>query len=108
MGGLSEAIDFAATKAALAKDCPVYSLPKPSEFVALFQLLQHLGQPENDEFELKPKAALQGTSLLRAALPLLRELAPEQVKEVVRGLRNLATLQQERVGCFMPIVPVIR
>ena len=108
LGGLSEAIDFAATKAALAKDCPVYSLPKPSEFVALFQLLQHLGQPENDEFELKPKAALQGTSLLRAALPLLRELAPEQVKEVVRGLRNLATLQQERVGCFMPIVPVIR
>ncbi len=108
LGGLSEAIDFAATKAALAKDCPVYSLPKASEFVALFQLLQHLGQPENDEFELKPKAALQGTSLLRAALPLLRELAPEQVKEVVRGLRNLATLQQERVGCFMPIVPVIR
>ena len=47
-------------------------------------------------------------ALLRHALPLLGELAPAQVRELQRTLRNLTILQRERVGCFMPAVPQVR
>lgn len=45
--------------------------------------------------------------LLRAAVPLTRELAPVQAMELVRCLRNLAILRNEQVGGFIstPLVP---
>ena len=42
------------------------------------------------------------------ALPLLRGLAPEKLRQVVDSLRNALILQREHVGCFMPFDLEIR
>ena len=107
LGGVADALDFAAKKAGLGRDYAVQIIPKPSglkELLGLFQKM--MGEEGEDEFEVA--ARLSGDPLYRSVLPLLRELAPTQIQELVRGLRNLAILRQEKVGCFMPIVPQIR
>jgi protease-4 len=109
LGGLTDALDLAATKAGLGRDYEVQILPKPSGFEAFLKLLQKLtGQDEKDEFEVAAGSRLRADPLCRAVLPLLSELTPTQWREFARGLRNLLILQQEKVGCFMPLVPQIR
>ncbi len=109
LGGLSDALDFAAKKAGLGVDYKVHVLPKPSgfeEFVGMLQ--QMMGKEDQDEFQIGPSATVSSDPLFKAALPLLRELAPGEVNELMRGLRNLVIIQREHVGCFMPFVPQVR
>jgi protease-4 len=125
LGGLSDAIDLAASKAGLGRDYEIYNLPKASDLAAFLNFLRQLtGKDAADEFEVGvagPPAAdalsrlPTGTllhpaadALLRKALPLLGELAPAQTAELLRTLRNLTILQREHVGCFMPAVPQVR
>lgn len=108
LGGLSDALDFAAGKAGLGSDYTVIPIPKPSGFAEFFDMLQKLmGEDEKDDYKIGAEATLRSDPLLKAALPLLRELAPAQVRELFRGLRDLLILQRERVGCFMPVVPQV-
>ena len=107
LGGLSDALDLAATKAGLPRDYAVQLVPKPSGIEAFVSMLHKLmGGEGKDDFEIAG-APLGRDPLLRAALPLIRELAPAQLKELVRGLRNLTILRDEKVGCFMPLVPQV-
>lgn len=109
LGGLSDALDLAASKSSLGRDYRVQVLPKPSGLEAFLELLKKLaGQDQKDEFEIAAAARLGGDPSCRALLSLVGELAPAQVKELMRGLRNLFILQQEKVGCFMVFVPDIR
>jgi protease-4 len=109
LGGLSDALDLAASKSSLGRDYQVQVLPKPSGLEAFLALLKKLtGQDQKDEFEIAAATRLGGDPTCRALLSLVGELAPAQVKELMRGLRNLFILQQEKVGCFMPVVPEIR
>jgi len=109
LGGLSDALDLAASKASLGRDYQVQVLPKPSGLEAFLALLKKLtGQDQKDEFEIAAATRLGGDPTCRALLSLVGELAPAQVKEFMRGLRNLFILQQEKVGCFMPLVPEMR
>jgi protease-4 len=109
LGGLSDALDLAAAKANLGRDYRVQILPKPSGLEAFLGLLAKLtGQDQKDEFEVAAAAGMRADPLYRAALALVGDLAPAQVKELFRGLRNLLILQREKVGCFMPLVPEIR
>ncbi len=109
LGGLSDALDFAATRAGLGKDYEVRTLPKPSGFAAVLKLLKSfMGEEGEDEFEIEAQARLDEFTLLRAARPVLRELAPAQLKHMLQALRNLTILQREHVGCFMPLVPQVR
>lgn len=106
LGGLADALDLAASKAGLGTDYRVQTVPKPSEFTAFLELLQKLmgSEPKRDEFEV-----LAGRDpLLRATLPVLRQLAPDAVSDLLRALQQLVILRDERVGCFMPAVPRIR
>jgi len=106
IGGLTDALDSAADRVGLGDDYEVYIVPKPSEFAAFMDFLQALsGEDNGDEFEMGVSARLQSDPLLRAALPLIKELLPTQAQELLRGLRDLTVLQRERVGCFMPFVP---
>ncbi len=108
LGGLSDALDFAATKAGLGRDYSVQIVPKPSGIGAFLSLLTKLtGQDQKDEFEVS-SVGLARDPLLRTLLPLVRGLAPAQVKELWRALQNLTMLEHEKVGCFMPLVPQIR
>lgn len=110
LGGLADALELATNKAGLKRDCPVYVLPKPSDLEAILALFRKLsGKGGEDEFEIgKPAATLSSDPLWRAALPLVRALAPEQFRGALDALRNLVILERERVGCFMPFVPQVR
>jgi protease-4 len=110
LGGLGDALDYAAGKGGLGRDYEVRQFPKPSgleEFLALLGKLTGK-ESEEDEYEIGMAPAVGGDPLVRAVWPLVRDLAPPQLREVLRGLRNLLLLQQERVGCFMPLVPTFR
>jgi len=108
LGGLSDALDFAANKAGLGRDYQVLNVPRPSGFAEFLKLLQALaGEEGKDDYEMG-KAALANDPLLGAVLPLIGELAPTQVRDILRGLRDLVILRHEGVGCFMPAVPRFR
>jgi len=109
LGGLADALDFAASKASLGRDYEVQVFPKPSGIEAFLKVLSKLtGQDEKDEFEVAAQLGLPSDPLLRAALPLLGKVTPVELRELAAALRNLLILQEEKVGCFMPLVPDIR
>lgn len=103
MGGLFDAIEYAAGKASL-KEYEVYTLPKPKDFGEI--LREAFGKPGEDEYEVSARPVQ--TILLRAAEPMLRELAPAAIRRVARGLMKLTVLDQERIGAFMPFEIEIR
>jgi protease-4 len=114
IGGLQDAIEYAAGKAGLSK-YDVVLVPKPKDLMQ--KLAELFGQEQEDEYELAPPAAaramlhatpLSQDPLLRAALPLIRQLAPRQVRQLVAVLRNASIVNREHVGMFMPIELEIR
>jgi protease-4 len=112
IGGLSDAIAFAAKKADL-EDYEIYLLPKPKDFGDFLAML--MDEDVEDEWEISVGPCLTsdrllGTAnpLLRAALPLLEGLAPERVRNIARSLQSLFILNREHVGCFMPFDLTIR
>ncbi|MEW6251717.1 MAG: signal peptide peptidase SppA, partial [Planctomycetota bacterium] len=108
LGGLHDALQFAAEKGGLGKDFEVRVLPKPSGLAALFDMLRKLsGGDERDEYEIG-LAQLRADPLLRTALPVLGTFAPGELRETLRFLQNLLILRNERVGCFMPFVPELK
>lgn len=100
IGGLADALQYARQKAGLMKDCQVYVLPKPIE---LGDILKELMGEETDKgWEADAATPLVRSPLLPLVNPLLQGLPPAATEKVMRGLRNLMILDQERVGMFMP------
>ena len=106
LGGLSDAVKFAAKKVDLA-EYEIYMLPERKEFIEKM-LEALLDQETKDEWEVRLSRPLAGDPLTKAALPLLRGLAPEKLRQIVNGLRNAVMLHREHVGCFMPFDLEIR
>jgi protease-4 len=107
IGGLSDAIAYVAQKAGLGAKYEVYLLPEPRDVFE--QMIAELtGQDMEDEFEIALRWSAESQPLLHALLPLLRQLAPEHVGTILRDMRNLLIVQQERAGCFMPQVFLLR
>ncbi len=100
LGGVTDAIAHAAKKAGL-EDPPVYTFPRKKGLAEV--LAQLMGEPVDDDWEMSVGALVARDPALRAALPLLNEIAPSQVKGLLNALRNLALIQREHVGCFMPL-----
>lgn len=109
LGGVGEALDYAAEKAGLGRDYEVRVLPKKSDFAEFVKFLKTLSgkQRGRDEFEVSVLARL-GATPLTSTLPLLQQVAPQQVEQLVNALRHMVILQRERVSCFAPLVPTIR
>lgn len=105
IGGLSEAIAYAADKVSL-DEYEIYVLPEPKDFFDILAVL--MDQETEDEWEISQMPPLTSDPLLRAAVPLLHGLAPEHLNNFARALQNLTTLQEEHVGCFMPLGLTIR
>lgn len=105
LGGLHDAIRFAADKANL-KDYNVTTLPKEKDFAEILKTI--LGKPSEDEYEVSTVMPIAGDPLLGPLLPLLQQLAPERVESLKRVLQQLTILQRERVSCFMPLELRIR
>lgn len=109
LGSLADALEIARERAGLPEDCDVYVLPRPSEFAELMAVLEQLtGGEKDDEFEVALRTRLVNRLGLGGVLPMLQRLAPAELAEVGRALNNLMMLQRERVGMFMPMVPMVR
>lgn len=101
IGGLSDAIRHAATKAGLGDEYQIYIYPEERD---IFQELvaQLTGEEKRDEWELADVSLSFDNPLMRALLPLLQQVAPRQAQAIAAGLRNLLIIDHEHVGCFMP------
>ncbi|MFH1745703.1 MAG: S49 family peptidase [Planctomycetota bacterium] len=104
IGGLSDALKFTADKVKLGDDYELYVLPKQKDFFEVI-MAELMGMDIEDEYEISMQTGLDQDPLLRALLPLVRQLAPEQAARVMRDMRNLMILNREHVGCFMPFIP---
>lgn len=105
LGGLNDAIRFAAEKAGL-KDYRVAALPKEKDFAEIIKTI--LGKPTEDEYEVSTALRMSNDGLLGPALPLLQQMAPERVASLQRLLQQLSIIDRERVSCFMPLELRIR
>ncbi len=103
LGTLDDAIAYAEERVKL-DDAPVYVFPKKKDFAEV--LAQLLGEETKDGWEIRMPRQLAGDPLLGTVGPLLQGLAPEHVSRIMADLHNLAILNQERVGCFMPTIRV--
>ena len=102
IGGLEDAVAFSAEQAKI-DDYDVRVVPRPKNFMEM--LLEDLsGEKDEDTgtISLKEIAAARSTSLLDAALPMLEGMDPRRVKAVRNVVRQLSTLEQERVILAMP------
>jgi protease-4 len=105
LGGLGEAIAYAAERASLA-EYEVYFFPKEKDFAAILRSL--MGQETEDEFEVTTSAVLRHDPLIRTLWPVAQELLGERAGAVLRDLANLQIIERERVGAFMPFSGIVR
>jgi protease-4 len=105
IGGLSDAMKYAIEKVGL-DEYEVYVLPEAKDFTDILALL--MNEDTEDEWEMALRSPIPTSPLVRAALPLLEGLAPHQLRSIAQALRNITTLNEERVGCFMPFDLTIR
>ena len=99
MGGLQEAMAFAAKRAGL-EEYKVRILPEPKTILDL--LREALGLDDDSELKLQDLGGAAAHPLLQAAWPLLDNLDPERRAVVVRGLRMAEMLTREAVLLVPP------
>jgi protease-4 len=110
IGTLRDAIDHVAAEAKL-KDYEVRVVPEPKNFIE--RLLQQAAGEQDEKPGLDvagPRLGAAGpqASLVRLALPYLRDLDPQRVRLVVRALERLQLVQQEGVILMMPELMISR
>ena len=103
IGTLRDAIDRVAAQAKI-KDYDVRVVPEPKNFIERL-LEQATGQrdekPGLDTVGPRPPAA-SGVSLVKLAMPYLKDMDPQRVRLVLRALERLQLMQQEGVIVMMP------
>ena len=100
IGTLSDAIAYAAEKAGLGDDPEVFVLPKEKDFMEV--LLSAMGEDTRDEFEITMRDQVLSDPMLRAMLPVFKELCVEKYRALAHDWLNISIIQRENVGCFMP------
>jgi protease-4 len=110
IGTLRDALDHAADRAKL-KDYEVRIVPEPKPF--LERLLEEVAgeqeeKPGLDVVGPRLPGAGQQASLVKLAMPYLRDMDPQRVRLVVRALERLQLVQQEGVILMMPELTIGR
>lgn len=104
IGGLQDAIRFAAGKVSLEDDCPVYVIPKQKGLVEIVRAM--MGEDEEDEFEVSSPSFRASSSLshplFEAIRPALERLSPGKLRMLQWDLQTLMLLDREHIGCTMP------
>ncbi|UCE58566.1 MAG: signal peptide peptidase SppA [Phycisphaerales bacterium] len=104
IGGLEDAIKFAAEKAG-AVDYEIRVIPEP---LSVFDFL--LGESDDDEFArsaIHPRLGLFDTPMIRAALPLVAKTDPLRARAILRSLLGLELIHTEGAVMLMPVEFVI-
>ncbi len=111
MGGLTDAVEFAAREAKLG-DYDVRVVPEPKNFMdIIFQEMQGKGEKPTDLAFKASIAALgsrSNTSVFETILPMLNKLDPMRVQAVMGALKRLELIHKEGVITMMPMDFVIR
>lgn len=102
IGGLKEAIDYAAAKASL-KDYEVRVIPKPTDMITEL-LEQSSGQGERPTDLSLPAGAslLSGHSALAPLLSLLEKTEPQRARALRQALMRIDLIRREGVIMMMP------
>jgi len=102
MGGLEDAIKFAAQKAGLG-EYDIRVIPEPPSIFDMF-----MDKPEEDVTATIGTAGLLDFPAAREMLPLLAKTDPMRVRAILRQFQLLSTLQKESILMAMPGEFVIR
>lgn len=101
LGGLEDAITYAAEQAELKAGYDVRVVPRPKNFMEA--LMGDLNAPKDDgkHLSLRQPAA---SPLLDIALPLLQGVDPARAMAVKQAILQLIVLQNERVSLTSPVM----
>lgn len=104
IGGMDDAVKFAAKKAGLI-DFDLRVIP---EAPTLFEML--MGGEADDEFAsmVGPSMSLASLPMFRAAMPALLAVDPLRARAMLRALRRVELLARERVLMMMPSELLVR
>ncbi len=105
LGGLSEAVKFAAAQANVS-DYEVRVIPRPKEPIEMLMEMFG-GGPDDDEEEVEVRAAparlfTLDSPLMQTVLPVLQKLDPQRVRAMMRTLQRLELIHREGVITMMP------
>ncbi|MEE9296659.1 MAG: signal peptide peptidase SppA [Phycisphaerae bacterium] len=109
IGGLHDAIEFAARKASIS-DYEVRVIPESKSFLdMLFQEMTGKGdRPTDISVRMPLRLSGQFSPLFDTVLPLLNRLEPLRAKALMRGIQRIELLRKERVITMMPTEIIIR
>jgi protease-4 len=103
IGGLSDAVEFAAAQAELKEGYDVRIIPRPKNFMEL--LMSDLTGSKDDSGHLSlPAQFADSQSLVDSVLPLLRSVDPDRANALKQALCQMMILQRERVSLTMPVL----
>ncbi len=98
LGGLNDAIEFAAEKADV-EDYEVRTLPAPKSFFEM--LAGDINSSKSDDKHLNMQPV---TGLWETVLPMLKGLDPHRTRAIRSAFQQLGIVQKERVSLTMPIL----
>ncbi len=98
LGGLHDAIEFAADKAKL-KEYEIRTVPEPKNFFEMLASDLSESKPNDKHLETQPVLGLWQT-----VLPMLKGLDPHRMRAIQAAFQQLGVIQQERISLSMPIL----
>lgn len=101
IGGLHDAVAFAAAAASLSDDHDVRVVPRPRNFMEM--LMSDLNPAKDDGRHLAVRQTL-ASPVFQTVVPLLQNLDPSRVQAVKHALLQLSILQAEQVSLTMPVM----
>ncbi len=105
LGGLEDAVKFAAKKAGLG-EYEIRVIPDPPSIFDLFG-----GSRDEDEFTrsaAEAKLSLVDLPLFRAMLPAIAKFDPLRARAILQALKRIEVIHQEGVATVMPFELLIR
>ncbi|MBN1359168.1 MAG: signal peptide peptidase SppA [Sedimentisphaerales bacterium] len=107
IGGLKQAIEYAAAKASL-RDYEVRVVPRPIDFVtALLEEISGEGERPTDLAFPDATSLLAGRPHLMSAYELLRCTEPQRAQALYQALQRIELIRREGVIMMMPFDPIL-
>jgi len=102
IGGLKEAIDFAASKASI-EDYDVRVIPRPKDFITmLMEDVSGEGESPTDITLHNPTSLMTGMPAIKPILDLLRKTEPQRAEALYQALQRVELIHREGVIMMMP------
>ena len=102
IGGLKEAIEYAAAKASIT-DYDVRVIPRPKDFVTqLMEQYSGQGEKPTDITMSHVTALIAGNPGFKSVFDLLRKTEPQRAQALYQALQRIELIRQESVVMMMP------